>query len=77
MTRAQEYVRAAAKRHQVAARDILSADRSHSTVVARNEVMRRLRADNWTLKQIGRALGRHHSTVIHGLRAETPGLWFG
>jgi chromosomal replication initiation ATPase DnaA len=31
--------------------------------------MRRLRAENFTLLQIGRWLGRDHTTVLHHLRS--------
>ena len=39
-----------------------------SARAARREVMCRLRADGFTLHQIGGWLGLHHSTVIHWTR---------
>jgi chromosomal replication initiation ATPase DnaA len=36
---------------------------------ARWRVMKRLRADGFTVKQIGRWLDRDHTTVLYGLKA--------
>lgn len=44
---------------------------------ARWEVMKRLRKLGYSLKAIADAIDRDHTTVIHGFRAEAPGLWFG
>ena len=34
----------------------------------RQELMFRLRLDGWSLSEIGNLLGRHHGTVLHGIR---------
>lgn len=70
------YVTEAAQRHGVTADAVLGRDRKRRVAHARFEVMRRLRADGWSLTQIGRALGRHHTTVLHGLAAPAPGRWW-
>ena len=49
---------------------VMSRSRRRSAVRARQAVMRRLRADGFSTVQIGRWLGRDHSTVVHGLRGQ-------
>ena len=50
--------------------DILSTNRQPSIVRARDSVAQELRARGLSLKEIGRALGRDHKTVLHALRKE-------
>lgn len=46
--------------------------RSRSVIRGRWEIMRRARARGMSLPEIGRALGMHHTSVLHALRkAET------
>lgn len=49
--------------------DLTSEKRSKSLVEARWVIMRELRRQGASLPQIGRLMGLHHSTVLHGLRA--------
>ena len=46
---------------------ILSPSRSAPIVRARQACMVLLREAGMSLPEVGKALGRHHSTVIHGL----------
>jgi chromosomal replication initiation ATPase DnaA len=62
------YASHAASRHGVAVDDILSRSRKSKHVAARKEVMHLYRDAGFSLKQIGLALGRDHTTVLHGLR---------
>lgn len=67
--RVHAYAWEAANRNGVSVYAILSPDRRRNVVLARNEVMRRLRwQDGFSTSQIGRWMGRDHSTVIHATR---------
>ena len=46
----------------------LMAKQRAKDAAARQTVMRRLRADGFSLAQIGRMVGRHHTTVLHATR---------
>ena len=63
--RVRLYAEQAASDHRVTADAILSASARRPVARARGDVMRRLRADGFTVTQIGRWLGRDHSTVSH------------
>lgn len=65
--RIRQYAQEAAERHGVTADAILGRNCKRRVAHARFEVMRHLRADGFTVGQIGRWLNRHHSTVLHGL----------
>lgn len=67
--RVRSYAWEAANRNGVSVHAIFSRTRTVPVVAARNEVMRRLRwQDGFTTSQIGRWMGRDHSTVIHATR---------
>ncbi|MEM7730508.1 MAG: helix-turn-helix domain-containing protein [Pseudomonadota bacterium] len=53
----------------VEARDILGPRRQRAIVIARQEVMHHLRERGWSFPWIGAALGRDHTSVVHGVRA--------
>ena len=55
--------------HGVSAAEIFAKHRGDARVTrARADVMRRLRADGFSLPQIGRWLHRDHTTVLHHIR---------
>lgn len=56
-------------KHNVAVNDVMSLRRSKSIVAARHEVCWRLREEtNWSMPQIGRFMGRDHTSVLYGCR---------
>lgn len=56
-------------KHNVAVHHVMSKRRSRHVVAARHEVCWRLREEtNWSLPQIGRFLGRDHTSVMHACR---------
>ena len=65
----RQIVEAAALRHGVALRDILGPGRTQAAAFARQEVMYQARLTGLSLHQIGRALGRDHTTVMAGIAA--------
>lgn len=65
--RVTAYVMEAAREHSVAAEEVLGRSRRKRVKEARHQVMRRLYADEWTISAIGRALGLHHTTVLHAV----------
>ena len=57
-------------KHNVAVHHVMSLRRSQHIVAARHEVCWRLREEtNWSLPQIGRFLGRDHTSVLHACRS--------
>lgn len=60
---------AAAALYGVHVTDLLERNRSRILVRARTELYRRLRALGWSLPVIGLHVGRHHTSVLHALRA--------
>ena len=59
-----------ALRHGVTVAQLKSDCRARDVIVARQEAMWRCHGEKrWSLKQIGRALNRDHSTILHGVRA--------
>lgn len=65
----RQIVEAVAAQHGVKPQDILGPDRTHYVAMARQEVMYHARLAGLSLAQIGRALGRDHSTVLAGIAA--------
>jgi len=61
-------IRVAAK-HNLPMPEIFSKNRRHFVSQVRQEVMWECRAKGYSLGQIGRFLGRDHTTIIHGIRA--------
>lgn len=59
-----------AARHGVTADEILGRSRERHIVAARTDVCRVLRAQKWSLPSIGKALGRHHTSVMSLLRED-------
>jgi len=66
--RVRQYVDIAAADHGVTSAQIMSRESTAPVCKARWGVMRALRDDGFTLAQIGRWLGRDHTTIMHGLR---------
>ena len=64
------YALVAGVRHNVRRTEIFSPSRRLPVLRARKEVMIRLRADGFSTTQIGRWMGRDHSTVIHATRGQ-------
>jgi chromosomal replication initiation ATPase DnaA len=59
-----------AARHGMTVRSMMERARFRHLVLARQEAMYRVAAETrLTLPQIGRRLGRHHTTILHGIRA--------
>ncbi|HEV8035937.1 helix-turn-helix domain-containing protein [Yoonia sp.] len=66
---------AVSRKTGISAEAIMSADRTIRVSSARQEVMRRAYATGrYSLPEIGRALGRDHTTVGHGIRRATERL---
>lgn len=65
----RQIVDAVAAQHGVGAREILGSDRTRYVVLARQEVMYHARLAGLSLAQIGRAMGRDHTTVMAGIEA--------
>jgi len=66
--RVQQYAATAGAIHGLTAEQVLGRSRDQVASAARQTVMRRLRADGFSLAQIGRMVGRHHTTVLHATR---------
>lgn len=65
--RVRKYVAEVAAERGIAPEIILSSTRLHAVARARQDVMRRLHRDNFSLCQIGRWLDRHPSTVHYAV----------
>jgi len=63
-----EAVQIAARTHNLAPERILARSHERQPVAARRDVATHLRGRGYSLPQIGRALGLHHSTVLHYLQ---------
>lgn len=63
----KQIVRDVAAAYGEKAEDILGRDRKRKFVIPRQEVMRRAYEAGLSLPQIGRAMGRDHTTVLHGI----------
>lgn len=58
-----------AEKFGLAIEEIMGEQRSKKIVEARHEIFWRLKKETkWSLPQIGRFMGRDHTTVLHGLR---------
>lgn len=67
---AQQIVAAVAQRRKLIVRDLTGPDRFAHFVAARREAARALRSAGLHLEEIGSALGRHHTTVLHYVERE-------
>ena len=56
-----------AREFDVGPDELRSRSRHRRCAWPRQEIYRRLRLRGWTLTQIGRALGRNHATILHGI----------
>lgn len=54
-----------AQKHAVSVRELIGPSRSRSIVAARRAAAVALRRHDMSLTEIGRYLGRHHTTVVH------------
>ena len=57
----------AAEHHGVTVAEIKGRSRLGAVVAARQDVFLALRESGWSFPRIGRAMGRDHSTVMHGV----------
>lgn len=56
-------------KHNIMPAEMLSAQRAYKLVIARHEVMYRMKTETtMSLPAIGRRLGKDHTTVLHGVR---------
>lgn len=62
--KSREIIRAVALEHGLQPRDLLGRDRFGHFIAARREAMVRLREAGFSYPQIGRFLGRDHSTIV-------------
>lgn len=68
MTR-RDILRVVAKMHDFTPDDLKGRNKSRPVAHARQAAMVAMRRAGFTLGQIGQTLGRHHTTVIAGIRA--------
>jgi len=66
--RVRTIILSVAERHAVLVSDLLSASRCRPTVEARQAAYMDLRSAGIRVSEIGRIMGKDHSTVLHGLR---------
>ena len=62
------FVEEIATQHGVSVERLMSRSRKRDVVQARWEVFERLSERRWSLPQISRRWGMHHTSVLHGLR---------
>jgi chromosomal replication initiation ATPase DnaA len=67
---AQQIVADVAQRHNLIVRDLTGRDRFAHFVAARREAARALREAGLFVTEIGKALDRHHTTVLHYVERE-------
>lgn len=67
---AQSIVAQVAQRHKLTMRDMTDRDRFSHFVAARREAARAMRDAGLFVTEIGRALHRHHTTVMHYVERE-------
>lgn len=65
-----QIVDAVAQETGISAHDIMGESRKATIARARQIVMYEAHLRGLTLNQIGSAMGRHHTTIMHGIRAE-------
>jgi chromosomal replication initiation ATPase DnaA len=63
-----EVIRRHAYEHEVLVVDVLGTGRRRELVRARQAVALELRGSGYSLPEIGRHLGRHHTTILYLLR---------
>jgi len=63
-----------AERHGLKLPDILGNEKTKKVATARQEVMFELRDRGWSYAQIGQAMARDHSTILHGVKAHEKRL---
>lgn len=64
---AQAFCEAAAIRYGIDVTRIRGHERAGKPFQARRSVMREMADAGWSYAAIGRAINRHHATVMHGL----------
>jgi chromosomal replication initiator protein len=65
----QQRIRQVADEFGVTVEDLISERRTKLIVIARQELMLRMKEeDDLSLKESGKFLNRHHSTVLQGIR---------
>ena len=65
---ADHVIRIAAQRHKCMVSAIKGHDRRACVMAAKREVVTALREKGWSLPMIGRALGKHHTSVLYLLK---------
>lgn len=68
-SRVEEYAAEAAAAYHVAPIDVMGTGRTVAFVEARRAVWKRLFDDGFSTSSIARAVGRHHTTVMHALKS--------
>jgi len=63
-----------AERHGLNLPDILGDEKTKKVTKARQEVMSELRDRGWSYAQIGQAMARDHTTIMHGVKAHEQRL---
>ena len=73
---AEEIISRVAERNGITTADLRGPSQERRMAHPRQEAMARLQIElGWSTPRIGRALGgRHHTTVLHGVRAYTDRL---
>jgi chromosomal replication initiation ATPase DnaA len=69
-SRVAQYAAEAAADNNVDPADVMGTARTASFVRARCHMWRRLYEDGFSMAEIGKAVGRHHTTVMHALRKD-------
>lgn len=62
---AEDLAKAVARKHGRVWLAVFAENRDPATLAARREVADMLRSLNWSLPRIGRALGKHHTAIMH------------
>ncbi len=68
VSRVERYAVEVAAAYGIAASDVMGTARTADFVSARWAMWKRLFDDGFSMAAIGRAVGRHHTTVMHALR---------
>ena len=66
--RVERYAAEAASTYGISATDVMGTARTVAFVSARCVMWKRLYDEGFSKAAIGRAVGRHHTTVMHALR---------
>lgn len=67
-SRTQRAILEASDRFDIPPQDILSSNTSKSVSSARNYAYLRMWSEGMSLPEIGRMMGRHHTTILSGAR---------